>query len=85
LILEGFFKVLLWRNGFSLLVDELESEVSHNPEEGGEVLGVLFGVGLVARHSAVFNLNVLGQVYNQRQILKSVFIDGAHGVVDEER
>lgn len=59
LVPKCLFKVLLTGYGLQLGVDQLEGEVSDNPHEAGEVLGVLLGVCLFF-DAARLNLNVLG-------------------------
>jgi hypothetical protein len=59
--LQSLFQVFTGGNRFRVLVNQLEGEVTNNPHQGGEVLGVIFGITVVAASTGL-DLNVLSQI-----------------------
>ena len=64
------------------MIDELKSEVAHDPHERGEVLRVLLGVRVVVAASG-FNLDVLREVDDEAEIVELGLIDRLLAVIDE--
>ena len=64
------------------MIDELKSEVAHDPHERGEVLRVLLGVRVVVTASG-FNLDVLREVDDEAEIVELGLIDRLLAVIDE--
>ena len=61
---------------------QFEREIPDNPEEGWEELRNLVRVALSSNGSGAY-LDLVAQVNDQGQILKCVFVNCAHRVVDE--
>ena len=74
MLFKCILKIFLRVDLIAHLVLQLESEVSHDPEERGEIASYLL---------VVFDLNLIGQVDNERQVLYCVLVYCAHRVVDE--
>lgn len=65
------------------MVNELESEVSNNPEEWREIFCIIFGFNFFL--VLWFDVNILGDIDDQIQILDGIFINTSHGVIDKTR
>ena len=63
-------------------VNQLQSKVTDHPQQSREVLGVLLGICVVIA-SAGFDLDVLGEVDDKREIVQLRFIDRLLAVVNE--
>ena len=84
LILECLFQVFPGGNWLRILVNKLESEITHNPHQCWEVLSILFGVSFVVT-SASLDLNVLCQIDDKGEIIKLGLINRLLAVVNEIR
>ena len=62
---------------------QLEGEVSDDPVEGGEVGSDLIGIFSFLIGRGGLQLDVLGQVDDQAQVLNGGLIDRSNRVVDE--
>ena len=78
-------KILLRGDLLSLLVDQLKGEVPDNPHEGWKILGVFLWVHVILVEPRLFDLDVLGQIDDQREVLEGVLINRSNRVVDEVR
>ena len=65
-----------------VLIDELQSEVSDDPHEGGEVLRVLFRVSIIVTATGL-NLDVFGQIDDETQVVELGLVNRLLAVIDE--
>lgn len=63
-------------------VDQLEREVAHDPHQRWEVLSVLLRIGFLAP-TACLDLDVLGQVDNQAEVVELGLINRLLAVINE--
>mmetsp|Transcript_9780 Transcript_9780/g.9556 ORF Transcript_9780/g.9556 Transcript_9780/m.9556 type:complete len:316 (+) Transcript_9780:1443-2390(+) len=80
LLLEGLVEVLFGGDVVSIFIDQLQSEVSDDPHEAGEVGAVLLGVHLFVVALGL-DVDVLGQVDHQRQVRQRRLINAPHTVI----
>jgi hypothetical protein len=60
--LKCFFEIFFRSDRLSLHIDKLESEISHHPHEGWEVLSVFFRVNVFLGDTLSLKLDVSCQV-----------------------
>lgn len=60
----------------------MEGEVTHDPHQRGEVLGVLIRVGIIVTTTGL-NLNVLREVNDEAEIVELGLVDRLLAVIDE--
>ena len=65
-----------------VLIDELQSEVSDDPHEGGEVLRVLFRVSIIVTATGL-NLDVFSQIDDETQVVELGLVNRLLAVIDE--
>ena len=75
LALERLLEVVLRGDGLALSIDQLEGEVSNDPHERWEVLGILLWINIFLADAGALDLDMLGQVDHKREVLKGVLID----------
>jgi len=68
LVLKGFLQVVFRCNWLRIGIDELQGEITDDPHQRREVLGVLFGIGVFVA-AASFDLNVLGEVDDETEVV----------------
>ena len=84
---ESILQVLFRRNLVTLLIFQLQAEVTEDPEEvrkySSQVLATFCPsvITLAAHH---FCLDMLCKVHDEAQTLNCGFVDLAHRVIDEE-
>ena len=80
--LEGLLQVVFRGDRFGVCIDELQGEVTNDPHERREILGVLFRIRVFIGPSCL-DLDVLCQVDNEREVVQLGLIDGLLAVIDE--
>ncbi len=80
---QGALEVLFGADGVPFWVLQLEGEVSDDPVEGGEVGSDLIGIFPFLVGRGGLQLDVLGQVDDQAEVLNGGLIDRSNRVVDE--
>ncbi len=83
LLRQSLLQVVLGGDGLAIEVSQLQGEVTDYPHEGGEVLLVLFRIDIFLTAAVRLDVDVLGQVDDQREVLQGVLVDRADGVVHE--
>lgn len=83
MVRESLLEILFWGDLLAFLVDKLESEVSNDPHERWEILGIFFRVDVILIKSRALDLDMLGQINNQGEVLEGVLIDRTNRVIDE--
>ena len=72
--LECFFKILFGCDWLLIGVNKLQGEVSDNPHEGREILGILLWVCVLGATPSL-DLDILGQVDDEGQVIQLSFIN----------
>jgi hypothetical protein len=81
---QGAVKVGSGSDGHVVVVDELQREVSHDPQKVWKVLGeVLARLSVAAGLLFGLSLDVLGEFYDEGEGVERALVDGAHRVVDK--
>jgi hypothetical protein len=81
---QGTVKVGSGRDGQVVVVDQLQREVSHDPQKVWKVLGeVLARLSVAAGLPFGLSLDVLSEFHDEGEGVERALVDGAHRVVDE--
>ena len=76
---QRIFQILSGGNRLSLLVNELQTEISEHPVELGKVERVFVWFYLLIGS----DLEVFRQTEDKRQVLNCIFVNGSNAVVDK--
>ena len=79
--MERLLEIVLLRDAVSELILQSEREVAENPEEAWKVHRQLVGVEVLV---STLDLERLGEVDDEAQVVEGVLVDGAHAVVHEQ-